>query len=94
METVVVHTTYDDMEAEMIRNLLDENDIQCQVVSEITHAVFPLVHDHRLAKIRIIVGEQEVQRAEEIITGFLNSPEPSFDEDELLENDDSDQDSA
>ncbi len=91
METVVVYTTYDDMEAELLRGLLEDNSIECQVVSEITHSVFPFVHDHRLAKIRIIVNEQEVQRAEEIIKGFLDSPEPSFEEDEPLEDDGSNQ---
>ena len=92
METVVVYTTYDDIEAEMLRGLLENNSIECQVVSEITHAVFPLTRDHRLARIRVIVSEQEAQRAEEIIEGFLNSPESSFTPEELQENDDSDQD--
>jgi hypothetical protein len=78
METVTVFTTYDDMEAEIIRNLLAEHDIECQVVSSISHAVFPLTHDHKLAKINIIVNEQEAHRAEEILSGYLDSSESLF----------------
>jgi hypothetical protein len=91
VETVTVHTTYNDMEAEMLRNLLAEHAIECQVVSEITHAVFPLIHDHRLAKIRIIVSEQEVVRAEKIIADFLDSSEPLFDDEDVSDADGNDQ---
>ncbi len=91
MKTVIVHTTYDDMEAEMLRNLLAEHSIECQVVSAITHAVFPITHDHRLAKINIIVNEQEVSRAEKIIADFLDSSEPLFDSDDVIDTDVTDQ---
>ncbi|HPQ39906.1 MAG TPA: DUF2007 domain-containing protein [bacterium] len=78
MDSVIVYTTYNDMEAEMIRNLLSEYEIPCQVISDIAHTVFPFTHDHKLSQVRILVDAEEAQRAEEIITEFLNSPEPLF----------------
>lgn len=91
METVTVFTTYDDREAQIIKNLLAEYDIECQVVSTISHSVFPFTHDHRLAKINIIVTEQEAHRAEEIISGFLDSSEPSFSDETFSEADENGQ---
>jgi hypothetical protein len=82
METVVIYTTYNDLEAEMIRNLLLDNDIQCQVVSNIAHSVFPFTHDHNLSEVRIAVNEQEAHRAEELIHDFLNASESEFSEQE------------
>lgn len=78
METVVVYSTYNDVEAEMIRNLLEEHEIPCQVISDIAHTVFPFTHDHKLSEVRIAVSQEEAHRAEEIISEFLNSPAPSF----------------
>lgn len=90
MKAVVVYATYNDLEAEMIRNLLEENGIPCQVVSGITHSVFPFTHDHDLSEVRIAVNEQEVHRAEEIISRFLNSPELPFSSDKESGEDDQD----
>ena len=78
MEAVVVFTTYNDVEAEMIRNLLDENGIPCQVVSDIAHSVFPFTHDHKLSEVRVAVNEQEAHRAEQIIDDFLSASEHAF----------------
>ena len=78
MKVVNIFSTYDDMEAEIIRNLLEDNGISCQVVSNITHSVFPFTHDHKLGEVRIAVTEEEKIRAEELIKEFLASSEFDF----------------
>lgn len=91
MKVVNVFSTYDDMEAELIKNLLENHNISCQVISDITHSVFPFTHDHKLSEVRIAVTEEEKTRAEELIKEFLDSSEFEFstsESDDSEENDD------
>ena len=78
METVVIHRCYDDIQAEMIRDLLDQNGISTQVASDIPHSVFPFSMDG-LGEVRISVMEDKSVRAKELIDEFLNAADCSFD---------------
>ncbi|MCD4653662.1 DUF2007 domain-containing protein, partial [bacterium] len=39
VKAVVVYTTYNDLETEIIKNLLKENGIPYQIISNITHSI-------------------------------------------------------
>jgi Putative prokaryotic signal transducing protein len=77
MKTVVIHRCYDDIQAEQIRELLDQNGIVCQVASDVPHSVFPLTLNG-LGEVRIAVLEEESVRARELIDQFLNGPVSTF----------------
>ncbi len=62
--------TWNDGEAEIVRLLLESNDIPCQVVSDITHAVYPLNVDG-LGEIRIFVPEASLEEASAILADHL-----------------------
>ena len=86
MEIVIVHRCHDDIEADLIRQLLESEMIPCQVVSNVPHSVFPLTFDG-LGEVRIGVLVSEADRARKLIAQFFDSPDPSFsaDPDESLE---------
>ena len=77
MKTVVIHKCYDDIQAELIRGLLEQHDIISQVASDVPHSVFPFTMDG-LGEIRIAVLEEEANRARELIEEFLSGPNESF----------------
>jgi len=77
LKTVIIHRCYDDVLAEQLRTLLEENDIPCQVVSDVPHSVFPLTMNG-LGEIRIAVLEEESFRAKELIDQFLDVSINSF----------------
>ncbi len=62
--------TWSDGEAEIVRHLLESNGVPCQVVSDITHAIYPLSVDG-LGEIRIFVPEASLEEASAIIADHL-----------------------
>jgi hypothetical protein len=84
MQTVIIHRCYDDMQAELIKELLEQNEIACQVVSDVPHSVFPITMDG-LGEIRIAVLEEEAARAQELIKEFFDAPANSFSESDFDE---------
>jgi hypothetical protein len=70
MDPVIIHRCFNDIEADQIRTLLEENGIACQVVSNVPHTVFPFTLDG-LGEVRIAVAAEEADRAIEIIQGYL-----------------------
>jgi hypothetical protein len=58
--------TWDDGEAEILRQLLSAYHIPCQVVSDVPHSVFPLSVDG-LGEIRILVPASRRREAEEVV---------------------------
>ncbi len=62
--------TWNDGEADIVRLLLEANDIPCQVVSDITHSLYPLSVDG-LGEIRIFVPEASLEEASQILADHL-----------------------
>jgi len=62
--------TWSDGEAEIVRHLLESNDIPCQVISDITHSVYP-VAVNGLGEIRILVPEASLEEASAILADHL-----------------------
>lgn len=64
--SVLLMKTWSDGEAEVVRQLLASYGIQCQVVSDVTHAVLPLSVDG-LGEIRILVPRSRLAEAETVL---------------------------
>ncbi len=62
----VIFRTWSDSEAELIRGILECNGIPCAVISDITHAVYPLTVNG-LGEIRLSVPEEAAEEAEGIL---------------------------
>lgn len=73
MRTVVVHTCQDDIQAEQIRQILEQEGIFCQSASSIPHSVFPITMDG-LGEIRISVLAGQADQARDLIKEFLAGP--------------------
>ena len=65
-EPVELLRLYSDGEADLVRRLLDSYSIPCQVVTQITHALWPLTVDG-LGELRILVPADRLEEAEEIL---------------------------
>ncbi len=74
MDIEVIHRCYDDMEAEMIRGLLEEEGIVCMVASSVPHSVMPLTMDG-LGEVRISVSSGDAARARLIVEEFTSRTE-------------------
>lgn len=57
---------WNDTEAALVRQILDEHGIPCQVVSDIPHTLFPLTVDG-LGEVRIFVPEERHEEAAAIL---------------------------
>ena len=68
MSSQVIFRTWSDTEAELVRGLLESYGIPCQVTSQITHSVVPLTVDG-LGEIRLLVPDEAVEEAQEILEG-------------------------
>jgi hypothetical protein len=73
VNTVVVHRCYSDIEANQIKDILEQAGITCQVASDIPHTVFPVTTDG-LGEVRVSVVEREAERARQLINDFLETP--------------------
>lgn len=69
---VLLMTTWDDGEAELVRQILASYDIPCQVVSPITHATYPIAVDG-LGEVRILVPARCRDEAVEILAEHRRS---------------------
>lgn len=65
-EVVLLMRTWNDGEAEIVRNLLESYGIPCQVVSDITHSVLPLSIDG-LGEITIFVPRSAFEEASDLL---------------------------
>lgn len=59
-------TTWSDTEASMVAQLLEQEGIPCQVVSDVSHALFPLTVDG-LGEVRVLVPESRYDDAVALI---------------------------
>jgi len=66
---VLLMRTWNDGEAEMVRQILATNEIPCQVVSDVPHSVLPLTVDG-LGEVRILVSKPHLARARELIAEY------------------------
>lgn len=57
---------FSDGEAEIVRRLLDSYSIPCQVISQISHALWPLTVDG-LGELRILVQADRLEDAQQIL---------------------------
>jgi hypothetical protein len=64
--TAVLLQLWDDGEAEVVHRLLETYGIPCQVVSSLSHRLFPLSVDG-LGEIRILVPKDRLHEAEAIV---------------------------
>jgi hypothetical protein len=73
VNTTVVHRCYSDIEANQIRDILEQAGITSQVASDIPHTVFP-VTTNGLGEVRVSVVEKDAERARKLIHDFLETP--------------------
>ena len=71
--------SWSDGEAEIVRQLLEASGIPCRVVSDITHAIYPLAMDG-LGEIRIFVPEASLAEASAILADHLRDGFEAVDE--------------
>ena len=67
---VIVHRTHNDAEAALIKGLLEEEGIACNIASDIPHGVYPITVDG-LGEIRISVAETNAEAAKAIIHAYF-----------------------
>lgn len=65
-ELVVIFRTHSDIEASIVRSLLDAHGVQSLVSSDVSHALFPLTVNE-LGEVRISVHAEEADEARHII---------------------------
>ena len=75
MESVIIHRCFNDVEADLIRQLLEHEGITAQVVSHVPHSVYPFTMDG-LGEIRIAVLEKDAGKARQIIADFYRETDP------------------
>jgi hypothetical protein len=89
-EIVLLMKTWTDGEAEMVRQLLASYGIPCQVVSDITHAIYPFTVDG-LGEIQILVPASSLESARNILDDHRRAASESAGEngaESLSDNDD------
>ncbi|HVB39225.1 MAG TPA: ribonuclease III [Vicinamibacterales bacterium] len=72
MSLVVIFRTHSDVEASVVRSLLDSHGIQVLVSSAIPHSVLPLTIDG-LGEVRLSVREDEAEEAVRLIDSYRTS---------------------
>lgn len=73
-EPVVVLRTHSDVEASVVRSLLDAHGITALVSSDVPHSVFPLTIDG-LGEVRLTVSAEDAEEAKRLIDGFRDEGE-------------------
>ncbi|MDD5541593.1 MAG: DUF2007 domain-containing protein [Acidobacteriia bacterium] len=76
---VVVKKVQSEIEANIIKSLLDSAGIQCVLVTQVPHNVYPFTIDG-LAEVRIKVLDTDEERAQSIIEAYENA---GLEEDDL-----------
>jgi ribonuclease III len=69
---VVVFRTQSDVEANIVRGLLDAHGIEAMLSSAVPHSIFPLTVDG-LGEVKVTVAAEEADRAVRIIADFTES---------------------
>ena len=69
---VEVRKVQSEIEANIIKSLLESAGIECVLVTQVPHGVYPFTVDG-LAEVRIKVLDTEVNRAREIVDGYENA---------------------
>jgi len=70
-DLTVIFRTHSDVEADIVRGLLETHGIQTLLTSDIPHSVFPLTIDG-LGEVRLSVRSDEAEAAERLIKDFRN----------------------
>ena len=65
-ELVVIFRTHSDIEAQIVRGLLESHGVMSVVSSDVPHSIFPLSVDG-LGEVRIAVHAEEAEEAQRII---------------------------
>jgi len=73
MEFVEIYRTWNEQKAGMIKELLNDYDIECYLSSHITHSVYPIPVDG-LGEIRVMVPVEEEEESRNLLSNFF-SPE-------------------
>lgn len=90
--TVVVHIAENALEAELLREVLEENGILCALVGEVPSTLLPFTVDG-LAKVRILVLEDVADEARAIIKETLSQAEEDTEELFIEEEEENNEDS-
>ena len=72
-ELVELAVVYHDVEANMIKSLLEEAGIDCLLVTQVPHSVYPFTVDG-LGEIRLKVLASKLEEAQAIVKEALESP--------------------
>jgi ribonuclease III len=71
---VLIFRTFSDIEASIVRGLLEAHGIAVSVASDVPHAVFPLTVNG-LGEVRVAVAEDQADRARRLIADYRESDE-------------------
>ena len=69
-EPVIVRRTHSDAEAALIKGLLGDEGIACNIASDVPHSVYPITVAG-LGEIRISVAETDAEAAKAIIHAYF-----------------------
>jgi ribonuclease-3 len=72
-DLVVIFTTQSDVEASIVRGLLEAHDVPSVVASDLPHSIFPM-SINGLSQLRISVHPDDVERAKQIIESHRIDP--------------------
>ncbi len=64
--TVKIFTANDEIEAQLIKNMLESNGISCILVRQVPSSVYPFTVDG-LAEVRILVKEEDASFAKKLL---------------------------
>lgn len=68
---IVIFCTQSDIEASVVRGLLETHGVEANLVSDVPHAVFPLTING-LGEVRLSVREEQVETAKQLIADYSN----------------------
>jgi len=68
---IVIFCTQSDVEANVVRGLLETHGVEANLVSDLPHAVFPL-SINGLGEVRLSVREEQVETAKQLIADYSN----------------------
>jgi hypothetical protein len=85
MESIIIHRCFSDVEADQLKQLLEQEGIACQLLSHVPHSVYPFTMDG-LGEIRIVVMESDAAQAKQIIDDFYSEYELKPGDEQLPEN--------
>ena len=66
MNFTPIYRTWEEHEAEMVKELLKKNNIECYLSSQVSHSVYP-IPVNGLGEIKVMVEQKDSDRAKKII---------------------------